>query len=160
MTDQTDTSTPRPAPSPVTNAEQIRWQRRAAIVLDRLLELAAKRDLPAITWTVSDAGASLAGECLARPHSERRPQIEAWRQALGEPDKFREVDLGGGVQVTAVWDGAAAKGANRPLLAVDGWQLASVVVYARILPDLDDEAAPLESAGLAQLAAYVDLAEG
>jgi hypothetical protein len=74
MTDQTGTSATRPAPSPVTGAEQIRWQRHAATLLGRLLELAAKRDLPAINWTVA-TGAALAGECLAHPHSDRRAQL-------------------------------------------------------------------------------------
>jgi hypothetical protein len=52
MTDQTDTTTPR-----ITTAEQIRWQRDAAGVLAKLLELAAKRGLPAIDRSVRHTGA-------------------------------------------------------------------------------------------------------
>src|SRR5690242_13921260 len=134
MTDQTDTG-----PPPVTHAEQIRWQRRAAEVLTRLLKLAAERDLPAINWTVTCAGAVLFGECLAYPHCDRRAPVQAWRQALGEPDTFREADLGhSGVQLTAVWDQRGNISRNPLLSDKDGWQLAQVTISARILPDLDD----------------------
>jgi hypothetical protein len=137
MTDQTDTATPR-----ITNAEQIRWQRDAATVLGKLLELAAKRGLPVISWTVAHAGARLVGHCYRQPAEARRADFAAWREALGEPDTEREdTDRSGTVHMVAVWDrgGSAGKGL-RPLLSDrDGYQRAGVVLSADILPDLDDE---------------------
>ena len=64
------------------NAERITWQRQAAILLDKLLELAAKKHLPAINWTVANAGATLHGECITYPHPLRREHFTAWRDAI------------------------------------------------------------------------------
>jgi hypothetical protein len=60
------------------NAEQIRWQRQAAALLGKLLELAAKNSLPPINWTVVNAGTTLHGECIAYPsHPLRREYFTA-----------------------------------------------------------------------------------
>ena len=58
--------------STTTDAEQIRWQRDAVAVLGKLLELAARRGLPVISWTVDHAGARLVGHCYRRPAERRR----------------------------------------------------------------------------------------
>jgi hypothetical protein len=128
--------------STITDAERIRWQRDAVAVLGKLLELAAKRGLPVIGWSVHHAGAGLGGECLALPYERRRADFAAWREALGVPDTEREdTDSSGIVRMVAVWDrgGSAGKGL-RPLLSDrDGYQRAGVVLTANILPDLEDE---------------------
>lgn len=132
-----NTTTPRTGA-----AEQIRWQRDAAAVLAKLLELAAQRGLPAIGWTVSRAGARLVGECLALPYEDRRAEFAAWREALGEPDTDREDTTSSGtVRMIAVWDrgGSAGKGL-RPLLSDrDGYQRCGVILSADILPDLEED---------------------
>ena len=128
--------------STITDAEQIRWQRDAAGVLTKLLELAARRGLPAVSWTVADAGARLVGQCYRHPTEARRADFAAWREALGEPDTERENTTSGGVvHLVAVWDrgGSAGKGL-RPLLSDrDGYQRASVVLAADIYAADDQE---------------------
>ena len=127
--------------SPITDAERIRWQRDATARLGKLLELAAKRGLPAISWTVADAGARLVGHCYRYPAETRRADFAAWREALGEPDTEREATTDSGiVRLVASWDrgGSAGKGL-RPLLSDrDGYQRAGVVLSAEILPDPED----------------------
>jgi hypothetical protein len=66
----------------ISNAERIAWQRRAATLLGRLLELAANEDLPSITWTVQAAGSSLSGQVLSHPASARRERFGAWQAAI------------------------------------------------------------------------------
>jgi hypothetical protein len=63
-------------------AERISWQRQATILLAELLKLAAEQHLPAINWTVVNAGATLHGECIACPHPLRREWFTAWRDAI------------------------------------------------------------------------------
>jgi hypothetical protein len=137
MADQTDTATPR-----IANTERLRWQRDAAAILAKLLELAARRGLPVISWTVADTGARLVGHCYSHPAEGRRADFTAWRDALGEPDTDREHTASDGtVRLVAVWDrgGSGGKGL-RPLLSdKDGYQRAGVVLSAEILPDSDDE---------------------
>lgn len=145
MTDHTDT-TDRPAYTPISHAERIRWQRDAAGVLGKLLELAASRGLPVISWTVGSAGARLHGQCMAHPARQGRADFEAWRKALGEPDSDREYEPtkgSGEVRLIAVWDrgGSAGRGL-RPLLSDrDGYQRAGVVLTASIWPDDEDQEA-------------------
>lgn len=144
MSGETDTTTPR-----IADAQRIRWQRDAAGVLAGLLELAAKRGLPAISWTVAETGARLVGHCYSHPAEGRRADFAAWREALGEPDTNREHTASDGtVRLVAVWDrgGSAGKGL-RPLLSDrDGYQRAGVVLSAEILPDLDEDDADGEVA--------------
>lgn len=164
MTDQSDSTTVR-----ITHAERIRWQRDATAVLAKLLELAAKQGLPAIGWSVQHAGARLVGECRALPYEQRRAEFAAWREALGEPDSDREgTTTSGSVRLAAVWErgGSAGKGL-RPLLSDrDGYQRATVVLSADILPDLDDEdeaeadRAVRPSEGMRQLQDYLEQADG
>ena len=128
--------------SPVASAEQIRWQRDAAAVLGKLLELAASRGLPAIRWTIASAGARLAGHCERYPQDTRQADYAAWRDVLGEPDTEHETTTSGGtVRLVATWDRQGPAGKSlRPLLSDrDGFQRASVVLLAEILPDPDDE---------------------
>lgn len=66
----------------MSDAEQIRWQRNAASLLGRLLEMAAKQGLPPVNWTVHSAGSALHGECTAHPLSVRRGHFTAWRDAI------------------------------------------------------------------------------
>jgi hypothetical protein len=135
--------------STITAAEQIRWQRDAAAVLGKLLELAAARGLPVISWTVANAGARLVGRCDRHSDEGRRAEWAAWREALGEPDTEREdTDRSGTVHLVAVWDrgGSAGKGL-RPLLSDrDGYQRAGVVLSADIYEDLDEDDAAGEVA--------------
>lgn len=77
------------------NAERITWQRQAALLLGKLLELAAKQHLPAINWTVANAGATLHGECLAYPSSGllRREYFTAWRDAITAASWSPDTDI-------------------------------------------------------------------
>jgi hypothetical protein len=59
----------------------MRWQRHTATLLGKILELAANECLPAINWTVANAGATLHGECIV-PHAVRREYFTAWREAI------------------------------------------------------------------------------
>ncbi len=68
--------------SPITDREQLGWQRRAAGVLAGLLERAHRDRLPVVTWSVSDAGARLVARCLAHDPAGRRADFDAWCQAL------------------------------------------------------------------------------
>lgn len=142
MPRKTDTTTASRGPSPITRAEQIAWQQDATAVLAKILELAAKRDLPVIAWTISYAGARITGHCYAEPPEQRRADFEAWRAALGEPDAAHENTMASGiVHLVATWDrgGSAGRG-KRPLLSDrDGYQRAGVVLAADIRPDDDDE---------------------
>jgi len=126
----------------IEDAERIRWQRDAVTVLAKLLELAAKRGLPVISWTVASAGAGLLGRCLAYPAGQRREDFAAWREALGEPDTAREDTTGSGdVRLVARWDrgGSAGKGL-RPLLSDRaGYQRASATLLADIPADDEDQ---------------------
>lgn len=78
----------------ITGAEQIAWQREAAMLLGKLLDLAAKKKLPAINWTVATGGATLHGECVTYPHPLRREHFAVWRDAIAEamwsPENDRE----------------------------------------------------------------------
>ena len=67
---------------PVTDREQIGWQRRAVRVLAGLLELAARDHLPVLAWTVADAGARLVARCTAPDPAQRRTDFGAWCAAL------------------------------------------------------------------------------
>jgi hypothetical protein len=96
MTDQTDTQTHARL------AEQIAWQRQAAMLLAKLLELAAKKKyLPAIDWKMAHAGATLHGDCsTGYPSALRREYFTAWRDAItaatgAEPDTDREHTMAG-----------------------------------------------------------------
>jgi len=107
----------------ISNAERIAWQRRATILLGRLLELAAKDGLPAITWTVQDAGASLSGQVLSHPGTGRRERFETWRDAITrasgqDPDHAHEYNSGTGeTRLVTGWDHLPVKlGASRDQL--------------------------------------------
>jgi hypothetical protein len=127
--------------STTTDAEQIRWQRDAVAVLGKLLELAARRGLPVISWTVDHAGARLVGHCYRRPAERRRADYIAWREALGDPDTEHESTTSSGiVRMVAVWNrgGSAGKGL-RPLLSDrDGYQRAGVTLSADIIPEYEE----------------------
>jgi hypothetical protein len=67
---------------PVTDREQLGWQRRTVRVLDGLLEQAGRDRLPPVAWQVSDAGAVLVASCFAHDPAQRRADFDAWCQAL------------------------------------------------------------------------------
>jgi hypothetical protein len=67
---------------PVTDREQLGWQRRTVRVLDGLLEQAGRDGLPPVAWQVSDAGAVLVARCFAHDPAQRRGDFDAWCQAL------------------------------------------------------------------------------
>jgi hypothetical protein len=123
-------------------SEQIAWQRVAAALLGKLLELAAKEHLPAINWTVVNAGATLHGECIAYPAEPlRRDYFTAWRDAMtaaaGQaPDADSETTTTAGeIRLMAHWEwlhiALTAGRRNDPA--------AHVTLTASIWPD-DDEA--------------------
>lgn len=65
---------------PVTDAEQVLWQARAANLLAAYLDAARRTDLPPIAWTVGTAGSSLIGRCRTSA------ELEAWQGFLHLPD--------------------------------------------------------------------------
>jgi hypothetical protein len=86
--------------TPITNAERLTWQRQAHLALGRLLERAAKENLPPIPWRVGTTR-NLHGECLGKdPASE----FAAWEKALGDPGTHRQRREEGCVRLTAVWE--------------------------------------------------------
>jgi hypothetical protein len=108
----------------VSNREQLHWQFRAVRVLEKLLKTAGRDDLPAITWTVGNAGAVLVGRCYGRRDVDRRTEWEAWRSTLGAAAWPERTDGGGVTHLHAV-----AKD-------VDG--LVDVVVIADVFPENED----------------------
>ena len=95
----------------ISNAEKITWQRQAATLLGRLLELAAKKDLPPITWTVQDRGSfSLSGQVPSHPGTARRERFETWQAAITRasgrtPDHGHEHAFSGGeTRLVTGWD--------------------------------------------------------
>lgn len=122
----------------ITTAEQIAWQRRTAILLTRLLELAAKEKLPLITWTVQTGGASLSGQVLSHPGTARREPFEAWKAAITRasgrtPDHGREHEFGPWERrLVAGWDHLPVRlGAARNEL----YPTVNVTLTASIWPD-------------------------
>lgn len=65
----------------ITLAERIAWQRRAAMCLGELLKLAAKENLPVLTWRIGAEPAVL-GEFVNGSGAERRARFEAWKAAI------------------------------------------------------------------------------
>jgi hypothetical protein len=64
----------------ITQADRVRWQRRAAGELAAIL--ASHPDMPVIAWTVTASGGALAGQVLA-PAAGRRGLFAQWQLALG-----------------------------------------------------------------------------
>ena len=125
----------------ISSAERIASQRRAHALLGRLLELAAKDDLPAITWTIQTGGASLSGQVLSHPGTERRERFEAWRDAITrasgqDPDHAREHGTGTGeTRLVTGWDHLPVKlGASRDQL----YPTVNVTLAASIWADGDE----------------------
>jgi hypothetical protein len=67
---------------PITQREQLGWQRRAVRVLAGLLERAQRDGLPPVGWSVSHAGAVLVARCFAHDPAQRREDFDAWCAAL------------------------------------------------------------------------------
>jgi 2-methylcitrate dehydratase PrpD len=94
----------------IDNAEQITWQRQAAMLLGKLLELAARQHLPAIDWTVASAGATLHGEFRTRTQPQRREYFTTWRDAIAavtgtDPDTDSEHTFAGEeTRLLAKWE--------------------------------------------------------
>lgn len=134
MTDQTDTR--------ARQAEQIAWQRYAATLLGKILELAAREHLPPIAWTVGSAGATLHGSCLTHTHSHplRREDFTTWREAIAAasgqaPDTDAEhAHPSGEIRLVARWEWiSVGLTTGRP-----GDSRADVTLTASIWPDDDD----------------------
>lgn len=122
----------------ITDAERIGWQMQAATLLTRLLDYAAKAGLPAITWTIAQAGSGLHGECLALPGTLRREHLGSWRAAVTaasgqEPDQDRETTTpGGATRLVAQWN-------EVPLRPGTRYPAVRVTLSASIWPDDEDE---------------------
>jgi hypothetical protein len=68
---------------PITDREQLGWQRRTVRVLDGLLEQASRDGLPVVAWSVSHAGVVLVARCFAHDPAQRRADFDAWCAVLG-----------------------------------------------------------------------------
>ena len=124
----------------ITSAEQITWQRQAHALLGRLLELAAKDSLPAVTWTVVPAGAGLAAACQGYPVSDRRGDFTAWRGVLAglasTPGTDRETTTAAGeTRLVAQWERVPV----RPGHPERVYPTVRVTLAASIWPDDDEE---------------------
>lgn len=129
------------------NGERITWQRQAAMLLGKLLELAAKQNLPPVNWTVVNAGATLHAECIAYPHLQRGEHLAAWREAIAAktwtPDTDREhaPTASGEIRLLVMWE-------RLPIDLNPKWRdlrpgsrapSVRVVLTASIWPDDEDE---------------------
>jgi hypothetical protein len=94
------TGSPLPL-GPITDREQLGWQRRAVRVLTGLLERAHRDGLPVVQWSVTHAGAGLAGRCLRGEAARRRADFDAWCAAL-EATERRERRQGSTTHLYAV----------------------------------------------------------
>jgi hypothetical protein len=89
--------------------EQITCQRRATILLGQLLDLAAKRGLPAVDWTVVSVGSGLTGQFFTLPYTQRQADFRTWKAAITRasgkpPDADREhTRLSGETGMMASW---------------------------------------------------------
>jgi len=68
---------------PVTERQQLGWQRRSVRVLAGLLERAQREGLPVVGWSVAHAGTGLVAHCFAHDPTRRRADFNAWCAALG-----------------------------------------------------------------------------
>jgi hypothetical protein len=88
---------------PITDIEQIAWQRKAHALLGELLAQATRDHLPPVTWTIGQAGAILHGNVGSSGADRRRADFSAWRAVLGTPDSDLETPDGGAVRLRAIW---------------------------------------------------------
>jgi hypothetical protein len=86
---------------PITDREQLGWQRRAVRVLAQLLEQASRDGLPPVGWSVSDAGAVLVARCFAHDPGQRRADFDAWCGVLNA-DRWPEQTTGATTHLHAV----------------------------------------------------------
>lgn len=126
----------------ISSTQRIAWQRQSATLLGRLLELAAKKDLPPITWTVQTGGASLSGQVLSHPGAQRRERFDAWKAAITQasgrsPDHAHEHKFSGGeTRLVTGWRHLPVKlGAKRDEL----YPTVGVTLAASIWPDEDED---------------------
>jgi hypothetical protein len=89
---------------PVTAAEQLGWQRRAVTVLGGYLDVAIHEGLPALRWTIGDAGSTLVGHCRTRP------EWQTWQALLQLPDVQPEIAHHGFARLRASGRVAAPNG--------------------------------------------------
>jgi hypothetical protein len=80
---------------PITNVDRTIWQRQAAQALVKLLDQAAKRELPYVSWQLG-AGRLLLGRFLDADMEARRAGFVAWARFLGIDD-WQAIACGGGV---------------------------------------------------------------
>lgn len=113
---------------------QIDRQRRGArIIGEHLLELAARQDLPSLTWTIGDIGEAdvrITGSSYEIPSALRRGRVAAWAGALGI--KLRETTEGNRTTILG-WD---------MLQTPFGW--AQLVLVSEVYGDDQDEASDNE----------------
>lgn len=96
----------------ISNAERIGWQRQAAALLGKLLDLAQREGLPPVAWTVQSAGASLVGPMLGHPDARRREEFGAWTAAItaasgkapGHDNEHTSGGSEGETRLTAAWE--------------------------------------------------------
>jgi hypothetical protein len=91
--------------APRVGDDQIRWQRLAAALLGKLLELRAREGLQPIAWTVQSAGANLTGQMLSHPYARRREHHGGWKAATtsassSPPDHDHQHPFGGAPRET------------------------------------------------------------
>jgi hypothetical protein len=106
------------SPPEITQAERVRWQRRAARQLVAILD--AHPGLPPIAWTVGAAGSMLTGHVngLATPNTVRAT-FAAWRHALPLADHSVPASgSGSGVGCSHVTQLSAAGELNRVRVAL------------------------------------------
>jgi hypothetical protein len=102
----------RPAtiPGRVNAAGRTVAQRRAVVVLGKMLERAAVEELPPCAWTVASDGAVLVGRFEAARMDQRCDDFNSWRLAVGEwanrgADVRRDhADRAGTVRLVDQWD--------------------------------------------------------
>ncbi|HEY5988771.1 MAG TPA: hypothetical protein VIV12_20685 [Streptosporangiaceae bacterium] len=80
------TGSPLPL-GPISDREQLGWQRRAVRVLTQLLQRAQRDRLPVVQWSVAYAGAGLVARCLRGEAARRRADFDAWCSVLGATER-------------------------------------------------------------------------
>ena len=124
----------------ITDAERLGWQRRAVTCLAELLKLAAKENLPPVSWRVAPH-ASVVAEFYGVPNASRREALGAWKTAIAAvacrgPDHDTEHSFASGeTRLIAGWRYLPVKlaPADGPAPGVD------VTLVASIWPDEEGE---------------------
>jgi hypothetical protein len=78
---------------PITNEDQIVWQRQAVVVLADILVDAVRTALPCMHWEIS-SGRTIIARCLHRGDPARRAAFTAWASYFSIADR-KEWDSAG-----------------------------------------------------------------